>query len=391
MRLTILDAYIYRLFLPLFASILLTFNFVVTVVYLKEILRMAIEKAIPVYLLLQLLGYTMVANFGTTIPMAAILATILTVSRLNGQSEFTALRAAGVAHLRVMRPFFFVSAILAVMLWFLCHQTIPYAREEISLTHDKIIEYFPLELISNTHEFYVIPMENGQKGIVYFEGYEHDKAAKRIKLKKVQLRQAIESDGTRIRRIVLADTAIKMQPQQNSPGSETTLRLFHGEILESIDSSDPARVTRIDFSNGTLDLKFAAPKGKSIYFHERHAMSDTELKVEIDQRQFENSPEGIRVRKRFESDFHRRNVLPASPLITVFLAFSFALMIRTTRAQALAAGTILILAYYFTHLFMNELSISLLWLPVSLALWLPNILCFGAATALLWRNHRTVT
>lgn len=71
---------------------------------LFEIADLIIERGVSFYVVLRLFLYRLPSVVVVVVPMAALLATLLSFGRLSSQSELVALKAAGVSFQRVLRP-----------------------------------------------------------------------------------------------------------------------------------------------------------------------------------------------------------------------------------------------------------------------------------------------
>ncbi len=120
---TIISVHIFQTFIWPFFVGLFFFTFTILVFYLKNLITRIIEKGMDISYLLELIAYSSTWTFGFTIPMSTLLAIIIAMGGLNGDSEIIAMRAGGITYPRIFRPFFIFGVFITIfLLWLnLCH------------------------------------------------------------------------------------------------------------------------------------------------------------------------------------------------------------------------------------------------------------------------------
>ncbi len=73
------------------------------------------------------------------IPMAVLLGTLLTIARLSGDSEITAMKAGGITLLRVVVPFLVVGVVLSFITLLLQEGVVPYASARFTILENTVI------------------------------------------------------------------------------------------------------------------------------------------------------------------------------------------------------------------------------------------------------------
>lgn len=86
----------------LLALFVITFLFVVD--FLVTILDNVLSKGLPISTVLEIFALNIVWMLSLSIPMAVLVACLMAFGRLSGDQEITAMKAAGVSPLRMMRP-----------------------------------------------------------------------------------------------------------------------------------------------------------------------------------------------------------------------------------------------------------------------------------------------
>src|SRR3954470_2381393 len=93
----ILSRYILAEFLQNLLLGLVIFTFVLLLDHLFELIDLLLNKGVGLGLTLQLLGLLLPSSLQLTLPMACLLAALLTYGRLSENNEVTAFRASGLA------------------------------------------------------------------------------------------------------------------------------------------------------------------------------------------------------------------------------------------------------------------------------------------------------
>ncbi len=99
--------------------------------------KLIIQQGIPLSVVTRLFFYRLPEVILLTIPMASLLATLLGMSSLNSSSELIALKSLGIPFMRILRPVFLVSVLIAVTALFLNETFVPMA----SIAADKLMKY----------------------------------------------------------------------------------------------------------------------------------------------------------------------------------------------------------------------------------------------------------
>src|SRR5258705_267025 len=110
----ILDRYVYREMLPVFALATGLFTFLHVMDRLNDFMNMAANGA-PLPLVLRVWGLLLLSFLSPTLPMGLLLAVVITAGRLTSDLEVVAFGALGVSPLRVFRPFLAASLVVAMM------------------------------------------------------------------------------------------------------------------------------------------------------------------------------------------------------------------------------------------------------------------------------------
>ena len=73
--------------------------------------------------------------------MALLLGTLLAVQRLSGESEITALKAAGITFARIVAPLLAVGIVMSVATYYLQESVVPYAGDQLTEIENGVINH----------------------------------------------------------------------------------------------------------------------------------------------------------------------------------------------------------------------------------------------------------
>ncbi|MEA3507825.1 MAG: LptF/LptG family permease [Synergistota bacterium] len=140
---------------------------------LFQLANLIIEKNVSLGVVIRLFVYRIPEVVVMTLPMASLLAALLTFGRLSSQGEIVALKASGVAFQRVIRPVMFASVLVTVMAMLLNETLVPLSNKAA----DNIMRFeVARERPSMFKEQVFLRDETGTEGlrrIVYISRLDH--------------------------------------------------------------------------------------------------------------------------------------------------------------------------------------------------------------------------
>lgn len=250
-----------ELIAPFLASLFgITFLFVVD--FLVKILDNVLSKGLPASTVLEIFVLNLAWMLSLSIPMAVLVSCLMAFGRMSGDQEITAVKAAGVSPLSLIRPVFVVGMLLTVLLMLFNNWVLPEAnhrsvelmnavsrkKPHVFIDAGKLITQFPdVQLWVNR----IDPSSGTLYGIQVFEQ---------------------EQKGPP--RIVYADSAT-MDYVDN--GATLMFRLRSGET-HVVDADDPSNYFRIRFFAQDLALKNVDDR---LERRSRSYRSDREMPVEM--------------------------------------------------------------------------------------------------------------
>ncbi len=138
--LTLLDRYIFRELFSPFLSTLIALCFII---FAKEMLRLIdllVSKGVGVWSLLKIVAYLLPSFLVLTLPIACLIASISTFSRLSFDNELTAMRAAGLSLWRLTVPVFMFSLFVFLATLFLSQWGQPWSNVSLKGLAMSVIE-----------------------------------------------------------------------------------------------------------------------------------------------------------------------------------------------------------------------------------------------------------
>lgn len=119
MMIRILDRYIFKELLIPFCFGIFILTFLILIHQLLRLMELVIDKGVDLLSVGQIFLTLLPSFFLLTIPMAVLMASVMTFNRLSNDNEITALKSTGVGFYRFLRPVLFFSAAAAFMTLFM--------------------------------------------------------------------------------------------------------------------------------------------------------------------------------------------------------------------------------------------------------------------------------
>lgn len=123
-----LDQFVLKNFLPLFAMTFFIVLFIVLMQFLWRYIEDLTGKGLSVGLLGELFFYAAVSMVPMALPLAILLASLMTFGNLGEKSELTAMKASGISLVRIMSPLIILISLVAVGAFFFQNDVLPKAQ-----------------------------------------------------------------------------------------------------------------------------------------------------------------------------------------------------------------------------------------------------------------------
>lgn len=169
-----LDRFILKAFAGPFVAILLVVVFILMMQFLWLYIDELVGKGLGIKVILEFLMWGCVTILPLAMPLATLLASMMTVGSMAENNELMAIKASGVSLGRVMTPLFVACGLISVVAFWVSDQMVPVAyneiftlREDISKTKDEI--KIPRGTFYDGIEGYVLRVNdrNDDSGMMY--------------------------------------------------------------------------------------------------------------------------------------------------------------------------------------------------------------------------------
>lgn len=219
-RIKKLDLFMLRQFLPLFAMTFLICTFIVLMQFLWLHLQDLVGKGVGIGVLSELFFYAALSMVPMALPLAVLLASLMTFGNLGESFELTALKAGGVSLFRVMQPLIVLMVFVAVGAFFFQNNVLPVAQTKMWTLLKSVRQKTPeLDIVEGEFNYQLpniniyVEEKNRNSGMLY-EVMIYD------------FRQGFDRS-----RVILADSAtLRTAPDK----THMYLTLHNGELFENL-------------------------------------------------------------------------------------------------------------------------------------------------------------
>lgn len=178
----ILDRFILKSFLGPFIMTFLIVIFTLIMQFLWLYIDELVGKGLSIGIIAEFLAWGSATLIPLALPLATLIASVMTMGNLGENNELLAMKAAGISLPRIMRPLIYVAVIISIAAFFASNNLIPVAynkvytlREDIGKTKEEI--KIPTGIFYNGIEGYTLRVvRNGEDGKIYeVMVYDHSK------------------------------------------------------------------------------------------------------------------------------------------------------------------------------------------------------------------------
>lgn len=362
-KISIISRYLLRQFLGPLAIGSLFFTFIIMVFYLKEVIRLAIEKNLGFFLIFELMFYSLGWTVSMTIPMAALLSTIMTIGRLNQESELIAMRSGGASFMQLFRPFFLFGLGTTLVMFFYSHIVIPFCFYQMATAINTINRSDPIAILT-PGQFVSLGQSDKTRQVIYIG--KKEKIQKKEKFFNIQIRKLTEISGTsRLTELIYAQEGEFLE-------EEKILRLYRGYIF----SRNEDNLVRIDFNHGHFDINFNFTNLKKVGIgeHDFPAFHYKKLKNAILQYSAKKNLEEERLYLKALTELYKRYALPFATLVFVIIGFPLGIShARSGKGAGLGISIVIIFLYFALYLMSEGIAVNLKLIPPFIAANLANL------------------
>ena len=368
---SIMDRYLIGELLPPFLFAFGAFvSLVFTVDNLYELMRKVVEAGLPWGIALKVFILKLPRVIVFVFPMSTLLATLMTYSRLSGESELIALRGCGVSVYRMVFTAVIMSFMVSGITFIVSEKIAPAATYEATKTLDLALKSDKPIIVKQNNIFYPeyrqVQQEDGSKNKILSRLFYADQ----FDGKQMIGLTIVDRSQEGLNQIVVAQTA------QWNPGDNIW-----------------------DFYNGTIYLVSPDRSYRNIlkFEHQKLRLPRTPLTLanksrDYDEMNIAQAQEQLELERLAGND---RRVRKLKVRIQQKLAFPFACVIcglvgasvgtipqRTGRAASFGISLVVIFTYYIVLVVARTLGDTGVLSPF-LAGWLPNLIGLGAGIFLL--------
>ena len=160
-----IDLYLIKKFAGPFVAVFFVVVFALSMQFVMQFMNELIGKGLGVGVIMEFMGWASCTLFPDAIPLATLLASIMTLGGLGERNELLAMKAAGIPLIRILMPLMFVAMLITVGAFFSSNKLVPMAfnkiytlREDIARTKDEI--KIPTGTFYNGIDGYILRVED---------------------------------------------------------------------------------------------------------------------------------------------------------------------------------------------------------------------------------------
>lgn len=180
LRPTILDRYLLEELAGPFGFGLSAFTLIFAATEILNIGRLVSTEHAPLWGAIEVFLWNLPGEVVLVIPMALLLGTLLTMQRLSGESEITAMKAGGINVVRIVAPLLAAGLVMSVVTFVLQEIVVPYAAKQVTAITSSVITHtsaFSQDLTVSA------PLPGGGRQITIATSYEpHTRALLHVTL-----------------------------------------------------------------------------------------------------------------------------------------------------------------------------------------------------------------
>lgn len=133
-----LDQFIIKSFLGPFFGILMVVVFILMLQFLWLYIDELVGKGLGLRIILEFLGWGSATMLPLSLPLATLLASVMTVGQMAENNELIAMKSAGISLTRVLTPLIICAGIISILAFFAVNNLVPVAYNKIFTLRDDI-------------------------------------------------------------------------------------------------------------------------------------------------------------------------------------------------------------------------------------------------------------
>src|SRR5262245_17739357 len=346
----IVHRYVFREILVPFLFGLSMFTFVLLIARLLRLIELVVTRGVPVLNILRLLAYIMPAFLEVTVPMAMLLAILITLGRLSADGEMVALRSSGLSLYQLVLP---------------------------------IVLFVTLTMfITAAFSLYVRPWGNRSLRVALYD-IARSRASAGLRPQVfnddfpglVIYTEGVDATNDRLHRVLISDERDSGQHNTifaregamiSDPDAQTvTLRLWDG-FIHTTDNSGGAEY-QTDFQSYDVNLDLRETLAPNRPRDDPKEMTLKELRHAIRDKRKQGLPFGPEL-----VEYHRKFSIPFACVVFGLVAVPLAVQpVRGVRARGFTVRLAMIFSYY-SPLSAGQALAEREIVPAMVGLWMPN-------------------
>ncbi len=403
----ILERYLMKELLSPFLVTLSTITFVLLLDEIMDLMKLIMEKDLDFLTIINIFGLALPFLLALSIPMAVLMASILTFGRLSVDSEIVAIKSGGVNIFKTVRPIYFLALLLSLFMVYFNNKILPETNHKFSNLRTEISMQTPMKIISPGEfiqfgaytvlvqdiddEFMygiviydrsdtkfpktivakkgkIIPIENGVslKAILY-NGQMHDRDAKNDKKYSITSFQEFILNITGLEeKIVIAERTNRSDREMSSSQLVSAIELEKEKIIQY----DQSVVKLEEAINKLEKVELDSSEGRVAPMKIKSNIN----KIKQNKQEKEYSQERIRA---YTVEYHKKYALAFACLIFVIMGIPIGIMTKSSGIGVAFSVSSLIFLIYYVSLIGGERLADKGIVDPALSMWISNIF-FGA-------------
>lgn len=334
---------------------------------LFRIMTLVSSDEISFLFILGMMGNVMTTLIPAAVPISVFFSTIFCLNRMSGDSEYVALRAAGLSKGHLLRPFLIVSLLISICIFLLNQQLVPAAHAQVRKK---------IKIISSTS--LIQGLKSGQfftslKNITIFPSYVDDVTKD---LQDVFLQ--IYDVATSVEKIIVAKQGRIIHKKDETTGIESfKLFLQNGNIVtKNIGAINLEKILFDEYTLPISEKRFSYETSVKEIMMEKteleafiNAGLDVAIKNDFSEREYFNAT----------YEYWNRYNTPVMCLILTFLGFGLGITGNRGKGKNSTGKAILILIGYYILYFGTVSAARDSGLPIILCAIIPNLVMLFVA------------
>ena len=364
---TILDRYLVEELWGPFLFGLSAFTLIFVATQILALGRLVSEEHASLWAAVEYFLWSMPANLLLTIPMAMLLGTLLSMQRLSGDNEITAMKAGGISLPRIVAPLLVVGFATSLVALVLQEEFVPLATDKAAYIRQAVIEHISP---AGANLSAVTPLPGGGKQVTIAGAFD-------VLTEGLLNVTVIRYDAhQKPQEIVFADRATYDAPTWTFQNA-TTYRFSRDGTIQTVTSPTLA----VDIGERPNQIA-----KQSLQIGNPEELSRAEIKAQL-----ANNTLSPQQQRLFTATYAAKLARPFAAFVFTLIAVPFGL--RPVRGGGTGLGFGLAVAIVFVYYVVSTVFLAIgsaaFWLAGPAA-WAPNLLFTVIGASLLQRASRVV-